>query len=115
MIMFIVLIFPASVIGIVTSELHHESESMGLPPLGVNAPILASSNVKFVGNLPNELIVSSVFASDQPYMYANTLSGISVYDVTNPRVPLLVVIKGLAGLVTSTTAISFPLARLLSS
>ncbi|PTX64554.1 LVIVD repeat-containing protein [Melghirimyces profundicolus] len=51
-------------------------------------PLLSSDNVRLVGQYPGELLISASFASDQPYMYANTLSGITVYDISEPTRPV---------------------------
>ncbi|WP_349409826.1 hypothetical protein [Pseudalkalibacillus sp. SCS-8] len=52
-------------------------------------PVLSSESVRLVNNLPHLSIISAAFSKDEPYMYANTLSGIAIYDITDPTQPTL--------------------------
>ncbi|MCF6409898.1 LVIVD repeat-containing protein [Pseudalkalibacillus salsuginis] len=54
-----------------------------------DVPVLSSDNVQLVANIPEATIISASFSKDEPYMYANTLSGISVYDISDPANPKL--------------------------
>lgn len=69
--------------------------TLGLVPasaaqLGAAVPVLASDTVQVVGVVPSASAISTAFSSDSPHMYVNTLRGIEVYDISNPRLPLLV-------------------------
>ncbi|MGM7700432.1 LVIVD repeat-containing protein [Pseudalkalibacillus sp. Hm43] len=54
-----------------------------------NVPVISSDNVQLVNNMPHLSIISAAFSKMEPYMYANTLSGIAVYDITDPTKPML--------------------------
>jgi hypothetical protein len=55
----------------------------------VPVPVVASDNVELLATIPDVGAISTAFASDEPLMYVNTLNGISVYDISNPQLPLL--------------------------
>jgi hypothetical protein len=48
-----------------------------------------SPNVTPVGALPNATVISTEFASDEPIMFASTLTGIETYDISDPTAPVL--------------------------
>jgi hypothetical protein len=58
--------------------------------LELDVPVFSSGNVRLVGAVPSALAISTAFSTDSPHMYVNTLRGIEVYDISNPRLPLLV-------------------------
>ena len=64
---------------------------VGLSPSvgGAPVPVLASDNVELLATIPDVGAISTAFASDKPLMYVNTLNGISVYDISDPELPLL--------------------------
>ncbi|WLD95243.1 LVIVD repeat-containing protein [Alkalihalobacillus sp. AL-G] len=55
---------------------------------GIDVPVVSSDNVELVGNFPNATIISAVFSSEKPYMYANTLTGVTIYDISDPTKPV---------------------------
>lgn len=60
-----------------------------LPAQSVPVPIIASSNVELLATLPDVGAISTAFDSQKPLMYVNTLNGISIYDISNPELPML--------------------------
>lgn len=52
-------------------------------------PVIASDNVELVATLPDVGAISTAFDPTRPYMYVNTLNGISVYDIKDPELPVL--------------------------
>jgi hypothetical protein len=48
-----------------------------------------SPNVAPVGLVPDASVISIAFASDEPTMYASTLTGIRTYDISDPTLPVL--------------------------
>lgn len=56
---------------------------------GVPAPIFASDNVELVFQVPDSFGISGVFSKVSRHFYMSTTDTISVYDVSNPRLPLL--------------------------
>ncbi len=56
---------------------------------GVPVPVLASDNVELLLTLPDVGAISTAFDPTRPYMYVNTLSGVSVYDISEPETPIL--------------------------
>lgn len=63
---------------------------------GADVPVAASSNVRLVGNVPDTLGISGVFAKSAPLFIMSTTKGISVYDVSDPRSPQLTGVLPLA-------------------
>lgn len=63
---------------------------------GVDVPILASPNVRLVTSFPDTLGIAGVFAKSAPLFVLSTTTGISVFDVTDPRVPRLTGVLPLA-------------------
>lgn len=65
--------------------------SAGLVPAAqsVPVPVVASDNVELLATLPDVGAISTAFDSDEPLMYVNTLNGISIYDISNPELPML--------------------------
>jgi hypothetical protein len=57
--------------------------------LSLDVPVFSSDNVRLVGAVPSAAAISTAFSTDSPHMYVNTLRGIEVYDISNPRLPLL--------------------------
>jgi hypothetical protein len=66
------------------------SAALPTSSLGVSldVPVFAS-NVALVGAVPSAAAISTAFSTDSPHMYVNTLRGIEVYDISNPRMPVL--------------------------
>ena len=63
--------------------------ALGMIPAGaVPTPVIAE-NVELLTTFPDAGAISTAFASDKPVMYVNTLSGITIYDITNPEAPVL--------------------------
>jgi hypothetical protein len=62
---------------------------LGAPAGAQSVPLIMSSNVQFVANFPDTLSISGVFSRSAPYYYVSSLDSISVYDISNPRLPLL--------------------------
>ena len=60
-----------------------------LPAAAVPTPVIASDNVELLAQIPDLSAISTEFATDKPLMYVNSMSGISVYDISNPALPLL--------------------------
>jgi hypothetical protein len=60
-----------------------------LGDVNLDVPVLSSDNVRLVGAVPAAAAISTAFSTDSPHMYVNTLRGIEVYDISNPRLPLL--------------------------
>ncbi|MCF6136427.1 LVIVD repeat-containing protein [Pseudalkalibacillus berkeleyi] len=54
-----------------------------------SVPVLSSENVQLVNNIPHLSIISAAFSSKEPFMYANTLTGIAIYDISDPTNPQL--------------------------
>ncbi len=48
-----------------------------------------SPNVTPVGSFPDLTVISTEFATDEPVMYASTLTGIRTYDISDPTAPAL--------------------------
>jgi LVIVD repeat len=65
--------------------------AVGLVPAaqGVPVPIVASANIELLATIPDVGAISTAFDSDEPLMYVNTLNGISIYDISDPALPLL--------------------------
>jgi hypothetical protein len=66
--------------------------SLTLVPTGASAvpvPVVASDNVEVLFTLPDVGAISTAFDPTRPYMYVNTLSGVSVYDISDPAMPIL--------------------------
>ncbi|MCW2607917.1 MAG: hypothetical protein JWO60_2610 [Frankiales bacterium] len=61
------------------------SRSAAVPPVGT--PVFAE-NLDLVGTFPEAGAISTAFDPDRPFMYVNTLSGITVYDISDPEQPL---------------------------
>ena len=61
-----------------------------VPGAGLGAaPVFSSGNIEVVGAAPSAAIISSVFSSTSPHLYASTLRGVEVYDVSEPTRPAL--------------------------
>ena len=56
---------------------------------GVPVPVVASDNVELLLTLPDVGAISTAFDPTRPLMYVNTLSGVSVYDISEPATPIL--------------------------
>lgn len=56
---------------------------------GVSVPVLASPNVRLVTSFPDTLGISGVFAKSAPLFVLSTTTGISLFDVSDPRAPRL--------------------------
>ncbi len=56
-----------------------------VPPVGT--PVVAE-NLDLVGTFPDAGAISTAFDTDKPIMYVNTLSGVTVYDISAPEQPL---------------------------
>ncbi len=56
-----------------------------VPPAGT--PVFAE-NLDLVGTFPEVGAISSAFDPDKPFMYVNTLSGITVYDISKAEQPV---------------------------
>ena len=61
---------------------------LALAPAPADKGVFAE-NVSVVGALPETSIIATQFASDEPTMYASTLSGIRTYDISDPLHPRL--------------------------
>ncbi|MFT6943171.1 MAG: hypothetical protein ACJA2F_001370, partial [Nitriliruptoraceae bacterium] len=58
--------------------------------VAVPLPIVASSNVELLFTLPDAAgAFSSAFDPTRPLMYVNTGQGVSIYDTSDPAMPLL--------------------------
>ena len=57
------------------------------PAPAVPVPVLAE-NVELVAQIPDATAVSGTFDPVRPYWYVSSRHGITVYDVTNPELPL---------------------------
>lgn len=53
----------------------------------VGTPVVAK-NLDLVGSFPEAGAISTAFDTDRPYMYVNTLSGITTYDISSPEQPV---------------------------
>jgi hypothetical protein len=74
--------------------------AMSLPALGGGAPVSAlpagpgftSPNVEWVAQIPDAGAIGAKFLTDAKgkatYMYLTTVKGLSIYDVSNPELPL---------------------------
>ena len=60
-----------------------------LPAGAVPTPVIAK-NLELLASFPDVSAVSTAFSTTSPYMYVNTLNGISVYDIKKPESPTLV-------------------------
>ena len=58
-------------------------------PVPVPVPVVASDNIELLATIPDVAAISTAFSATDPYMYVNTINGISVYDISNPELPLL--------------------------
>jgi hypothetical protein len=63
---------------------------------GAQIPIVASPNVRLVTTFPDTLGISGVFAESAPLFILSTTTGISVFDVSDPRAPRLTGVLPLA-------------------
>ena len=64
---------------------------LGLAPAPGALPVgetVFAENVEMVGALPETSVIAVEFASDEPTMYASTLSGIRTYDISDPLQPV---------------------------
>ena len=59
-----------------------------LPASAVPVPVVASENIELLATFPDAGAISTAFSTDTPYMYVNTLNGITVYDISNPELPV---------------------------
>jgi hypothetical protein len=55
---------------------------------GVPVPV-ASQNVELLATIPDVGAISTAFSQFEPLMYVNTLNGVSIYDISDPELPLL--------------------------
>ena len=65
---------------------------LGLTPAPGSLPVdetVLAENVEVVGALPETSVIAVEFASDEPTMYASTLTGIRTYDISDPTQPVL--------------------------
>ncbi|HVF20471.1 MAG TPA: hypothetical protein VNA14_09530 [Mycobacteriales bacterium] len=60
-----------------------------VPAGAQSVPLIMSANVKFVANFPDTLSISGVFSRSAPYYYSSSLDSINVFDISNPRMPVL--------------------------
>jgi hypothetical protein len=51
-------------------------------------PVVASDNIELLATLPDVGAISTAFDPTRPFMYVNTLNGITVYDISDPELPL---------------------------
>ncbi len=71
----------------------------------VPTPVLASPNVELVTTVPGSAAISGEFSPSAPFFYTSGLDSISVFDISNPKNPVL---KGkLANLVFENEAMSY--------
>ncbi len=77
----------------------------GMPATAQSVPLVMSENVTFVANFPDTLSISGVFSRSAPYYYTSSIDSINVYDISNPRLPLLT--GTLPNLVFENEAISY--------
>jgi hypothetical protein len=56
---------------------------------GVPVPVVASDNIDVLLTLPDVTAISTAFDPTRPFMYVNTVNGISTYDISNPAMPIL--------------------------
>lgn len=71
----------------------------------VPTPVLASPNVELIDSDPGTAAISGEFSPSAPFFYVSGLDSISVFDVSNPRNPVL---KGkLGNLVFENEAMSY--------
>ena len=61
----------------------------GAPAGAQSVPLIMSPNVKFVANFPDTLSISGVFSTSAPFYYSSSLDSINVFDISNPRLPVL--------------------------
>ncbi|MDV6012119.1 hypothetical protein [Haloechinothrix sp. LS1_15] len=54
---------------------------------GLSVPGITSDNVELVGTVPDEAMVSTAISRDSEVLYANTLTGITTYDISEPERP----------------------------
>jgi hypothetical protein len=67
--------------------------SLSLVPTGtasaVPVPVVASDNIEVLFSMPDVAAISTAFDPTRPYMYVNTVTGISAYDISDPETPIL--------------------------
>ena len=59
-----------------------------LPANAVPVPVIASDNVELLSTIPLAGAISTAFDPTRPYMYVNTTEGITVFDISDPALPL---------------------------
>jgi hypothetical protein len=69
---------------------HGENPDQESTQLAAQVPVATSNNVELVGKAPNSQGISGDFSRSTEHFYVSSLDGISVYDTSNPRLPLLV-------------------------
>ena len=67
-----------------------------LPSGAVPVPVIASDNIELLATFPDLTALSTAFAQDKPFMYVNSVNGISVYNIANPALPVLTGFQPLA-------------------
>lgn len=75
---------PAGVASAHRADAHSRAATAALP-----TPILASPNVHLLANFPDTAMISAVFSPDGKFFYASSTDSISVYDTSNPALPIL--------------------------
>jgi hypothetical protein len=76
-------ITPAGAASAHGAQQHSRSAAAALP-----TPILASDNVHLLASFPDTAMISAVFSPDGRYFYASSTDSISVYDTSNPALPV---------------------------
>ena len=65
---------------------------LGFAPASASLPIgetVLAENMSLVGGLPETSVIAVEFATDEPTLYASTLTGIRTYDISDPTQPVL--------------------------
>ncbi len=62
--------------------------ALGSVTLAVPVPVVASDNVELLASIPDVTAISTAFSQDEPTMYVNSTNGISIYDISNPELPI---------------------------
>jgi len=56
---------------------------------GLSVPVATSDNIELLDTVPKPGAIAGVFSPSAPYFYVSTLESIDVYDVRDPRHPVL--------------------------
>ena len=61
---------------------------LGMLPAGaVPVPVVASDNIELLMAMPDVTAISTAFSTTSPTMYVNTLTGVSTFDISDPKLP----------------------------